>query len=219
MDSRVHYRQVDYWSVSTCRRKSAASSSERRSQGYRDARGSWGVIWDRRDPPRPRRCCGKRIDISCRRTGRNPSPSDTPCWGPSRTVDTADHQNHFACHRSGLTRRQSRPGPICPPVTMSIARMTFAHLKRGEHSPSGFRNDHLGAQLMKLLPERLRLQSGASTEQRRMERPFRARFLGGGTAVLARMVITVVTVIVVAVVARFHRGRRGNRIRRARRVR
>lgn len=67
---------------------------------------------------------------------------------------------------------------------------------------------------MEFLPEWLRLQNGASTEQRRMERPFRARFLHGGP-VLARMMITVMTIVIVAIVARFHRGGSwGNRIRR-----
>jgi len=99
---------------------------------------------------------------------------------------------------------------------MSICtNVRCAHLKRGEHSSSSFRNNHLRAQLMEFLPERLRLQSGASTEQRRMERSFRVRFFNGGPAVFARMMITVMTIVIVTIVARFHRSRsRGNRIRR-----
>lgn len=107
---------------------------------------------------------------------------------------------------SCLATNRSRPNP---------------HLKRGEHPSSGFRNDHLGAELMEFLPERLRLQSDAGAEQRRMERSFRARarararpLHGCGPArdvVLPRMMVTVMTIVVVAVVARFHRGGRGIR--------
>lgn len=166
------------------------------------------MIRDRHDPPRPRRCCGKRIDISCHRTGQNPSPSGTPCWGPSRTVDTADTTKTIVC----ISSRQ-----------IARARGSDPHLKRGEHPSSGFRDDHLGAELMEFLPERLRLQSDAGAEQRRMERPLRARartrpLHGCGPArILPRMMVTVMTIVVVAVVARFHRGGRGYRIRRVNR--
>lgn len=97
IDSHVRYRPVDCSSVLICRRKLAVSSNERHSQDYRDARESWGVIQDQHDPRQPRHCCGTRIDISYRHTEQNPSPSDTPCWDPSRTIDTVNHQNvhHF----------------------------------------------------------------------------------------------------------------------------
>lgn len=56
---------------------------------------------------------------------------------------------------------------------------------------------------MELLPERLRLESDAGAEQRRMERPFRGRLLDRGP-LLTWMMVTMMTIIVVAVVARFH---------------
>lgn len=89
------------------------------------------------------------------------------------------------------------------------------HLKRGEHSSPGLRDDHLGAQLMEFLPERLRLQGGAGADQRGMKRPFSGRLLDGGIrAVVIRMMVTVVTIVVVAVVAGFRDCRRGgDRIR------
>lgn len=99
--------------------------------------------------------------------------------------------------------------PRFPEMLRDVARRGDSHLKRGEHSASGLRHDHLGAQLVKFFPERFGLESHADADQGGMKGPF-----GGQLPVVARMVIAVMAIVVVAVVARLDRvRRRGDRIR------